>query len=276
MLFLSIETIREYLPEISEIGSKLLSSVLTVVIGLALVFFFEKSISKAIKKRKMNDRSSKTMYTLLMSCLKYGTYFIIFCQVLSVWGVSVSSLVAVAGVGSVALGFGAQSLVKDFITGLFILLEDQFGVGDVISINDRSGTVEAIGLRSTRIRALDGNAHIIPNGEITTVTNMSKEFNRALVEVTLRYDTDVDKALAALRDEMKRSFEMIETLDLAGLNAQPVVVGITDLQKNGITVRILAECSVGDNWKVERELRRIVKVRLDKEGIFLSGQILTI
>ena len=175
-----------------------------------------------------------------------------------------SSLIAVAGVGSVAIGFGAQSLVQDVITGMFILFEDQFGVGDIVRLETLTGTVETIGIRSTRIRSVDGDLHIIPNGMIKIITNMSKEFNRATIDIGIAYEENIDKVLDIMKDEVNKIYTQ-KLID--GLMAEPNVLGIIDLADSAVVVRILADTQIGENWHVEREIRRIMKKRLDKEKI---------
>ena len=126
------------------------------------------------QKAKMSERKMKTLSTLFKNVAKYFIYFIMTCEILSRFGIDMTSILAVAGVGSVAIGFGAQGLVKDFITGLYIITEDQFGIGDTVTINGFSGTVEEVGMRTTRIRDGNGSVHIIPNSSIGIVTNANK------------------------------------------------------------------------------------------------------
>ncbi len=169
---------------------------------------------------------------------------------------------AVAGVSTVLIGFGAQSLVKDIISGIFILLEDQFSIGDFVTIEGKTGTVESLGIRITTLRDFDGNVHIIPNGEIKIITNMSKEFKRALVDVYVGYNENVDEVFNILREEMEMAAKNIEAII-----ETPKILGITGFEENCIKIRVLANCVVGENWAVERELRRLIKIRFDKEGI---------
>ena len=183
---------------------------------------------------------------------------------LSIFGIDPSSIIAVAGVGSVALAFGAQSLVQDILAGFFILFEDQFGVGDIISVEGCTGTVEVIGLKTTRIRSADGNVYIIPNGQVKIITNMSKGFNRAVVDIGISYESDVDYAISVMSDELKKAYDNSK---IKALLAPPSVLGVVDLSESAVVIRISADCNVGENWAIEREIRRIIKKRLDKENI---------
>lgn len=260
-----MELLQEYLPSLDQLivfSKKIIQSIIALAVGQLLVYLL-----KRLSKRKLfrntkgfDERSSKTASALVGNLLQYVIYFFVICQILTIFGVSVSSILAVAGIGSVAIGFGAQSLVKDLLTGIFILLEDEFGVGDFITVGDKSGTVETVGIRATRLRSAAGELHIIPNGEITTVTNLSKGFVRAIVTVPLPYEADADQVLAVLQDEMER-FESEGTL------SKPVVQGITELGQSSVVVRIMCDCKIGESWGIERELRRLVKIRLEREGI---------
>ncbi len=244
---------------------KLLLCVVVVIISAILIKFLKHIIKKLIYTHKgFSERKSKTLFTVCSSTIRYVIYFFAICQILSIFGINVMSFIAVAGVGSIAIAFGAQSLVQDIITGMFILIEDQFAVGDVITLEGYTGTVEGIGIRTTRIRSSDGNLFIIPNGQVKIVTNMSKGFNRAVVDISVAYEENVDKVIAIMKDELKKSFEENK---IAGLLKIPDVLGVVDLADSAVIIRISADSAVGENWAIEREIRRIIKNRFDKENI---------
>lgn len=248
---------------IFDILEKIVISALVVVMGFIFKKISKVVINKAIKANKtLPERKMNTMSTICFSFVKYFIYFAVFCQVLTIFGFNITSLLAVAGVGSVAVGFGAKSLVEDLITGLFVLIEDQFGVGDVVTIDGKTGTVESIGIRSTVLRGGDGDVHIVPNGQIKVVTNMSKGFNRAVVEVNIPHSADINSVLRILANEVCD----IQN-EVSGIIKPPEVLGITSLGESFAVIRIIADCEVGSNWSVEREIRRLVKVRLDRENI---------
>ena len=246
---------------IADIGLSILQVIIAGVTIKILTSFIRKSL---MLNNKFTERKRQTLSEVLASVVKYTVWFIAICSVLTNFGVNVTSLIAVAGVGSVAIGFGAQSLVQDIITGMFILFEDQFGVGDIITVDRLTGTVESIGLRSTKIRSADGDLHIIPNGIIKIVTNMSKEFNRATIDIGVAYEENIDRVISIMKDEAELIFKnkMIE-----GLIASPKVLGIIDLADSSVIIRILADTEIGENWQVEREIRRFIKKRFDKENI---------
>ena len=150
--------------------------ILVLTIGFICIKISKKAIDKvfATQKEKMPERKIKTLSVLFQNIAKYFIYFVMICEILAKFGVNMTSILAVTGVGSVAIGFGAQGLVKDFITGLYIIMEDQFGISDVVTINGYHGVVEEVGMRTTKIRGDDGSIHIIPNSAIGVVTNENK------------------------------------------------------------------------------------------------------
>ncbi len=244
------------------VGIQIVDCLLVIAFGLFSSFIFRKMIFKFFSNKKSDNQNYETVITVLSSIVKYSVYFFIFFQILTIFGVSVESIIAVAGVGSIAVGFGAKSIVEDIVTGVSILIEEQFKVGDTVLIGNNSGTVESIGLRTTRIRSYDGDVHIFPNSSIKIVTNMSKEFNRAVIEIPISYECEIEKTLQVINDEMAKSFELLD-----GLISKPNVQGITKMEPTYLIIRVIADCKIGENWAVERELRRLVKIRFEKEKI---------
>lgn len=238
-------------------------TILFIILAGFLVKLSKRIIYKGFSKFSM-ERNSDTVASLLSSLCKYAVYFIILCNILVMWGVNITSILALGGAVSVAVGLGAQDIVKDMMAGLFIITENQFGVGDIVELNGFSGTVEAIGIRTTRIRNSDGNVHIVPNGQISIVTNMSKGFNRAIVDISVAYSEDIDRVFAVLKDEFERLFnkKIIE-----GILDVPQVWGINELADSSVVIRIAADSEIGENWRIERELRKYILKRFEKEGI---------
>lgn len=228
-----------------------------------MVKIVRKIILKSFSKFSA-ERHSDTVASLLASLAKYAIYFIIFCNVLVMWGVNITSILALSGAVSVAIGLGAQDIVKDMMAGLFIIMENQFGVGDIVELNGFSGTVESIGIRTTRIRNVDGNVHIVPNGQISIVTNMSKGFNRAVVDVSVAYGEDIDRVFSVLKKEFKRIFDN-NLID--GIIDEPQVWGINELGDSAVVIRIAADSRIGENWRIERELRKFILKRFEEENI---------
>lgn len=179
--------------------------------------------------------------------------------------IDIGPLLAGAGILGLAVSFGAQSLVKDVISGFFYLLEGQFAVGDVIEVSGKSGVVERMTLRMVVLRDLHGVVHMVPNGQITTVSNMTRTWSRAVVDVGVAYGTDVDQALRIFAEESQRLAHDPDWQ--ARFDGEPEVVGVQGLDESQVTIRTLLRTHAGQQWAVGREFRRRIKARLDQEGI---------
>ncbi len=250
-----------------ELGIKLLYCAAVIIICTLLIRLSRKSIHRFFTSNRdsvrfMDSRKANTLDSMVSSVVKYIFYALAFFIILSKLGVSEASIVAVMGAGSVAVALGAQNLVQDIIAGFFILFEDQYGVGDIVTIEGHTGTVEGISLRTTHLRAADGTVFIIPNGSVKIVTNMCKEFINAVVDIDIDYSENMDRVLKVLNDEMEKAF-----IEIKGLRQKPTVLGIISLGENAVTVRITAECEIKENYRIERELKLTIKKRLDTENI---------
>jgi small conductance mechanosensitive channel len=203
----------------------------------------------------------------LGSVLSSVTSFVILVvaglMILGELGINLAPLLAGAGVVGIALGFGAQSLVKDFLSGIFFLVEDQFGVGDIVDLDaTTSGTVEAVSLRTTRLRSVDGTVWHVPNGDIRRVGNMSQHWSRALLDIQVAYGTDLDHAKAVI----ERVAGEVAQEDTAVLEA-PDLWGVEQLGANGVTLRLVVKTTPSEQWRVSRLLRERIKAAFDAEGI---------
>lgn len=213
-------------------------------------------------KISFDERKSNTLAAILKSILRYVVYFIAFTTIIKSMGIPTESILAAAGLGGLAIGFGAQGLVKDVITGFFILFEDQFSVGDFIITGNFSGIVEEMGLRVTKLKDFNGDIHIIPNGSIDKVTNKSRGSMRALVEVSVAYEENIDRVISVLErvcTEVANSREDI----LEG----PIVQGVNKLGESEVVIAIMARTKPMQQWAVERDIRKRVKDTFDREGI---------
>jgi small conductance mechanosensitive channel len=246
--------------------SRLLLAAVVILLGAMLVRFGRRLINRLVQGRKGASAKSpgqrETLRSLVISVFNYTMYFILTTIVLGIFGVNVTSMIAVAGVGGIAIGFGAQTLVKDVISGIFLWMEGNITVGDIVEVNGLSGEVEAIAIRTTTIRNYSGNLYVIPNGDIRTVTNMTRAYKRAIIDVRLPYEEKLDRLLCLLADEMEKVYASV-----AGLSEVPQVLGVLSYESDAIIVRIAAMCSVKENWSIEREMRKRVKERFDAEGI---------
>ncbi len=211
------------------------------------------------------EQRAKTITSLLRRTGQVLIVTIAGIMVLSELGINVGPIIAGAGVVGIALGFGAQTLVKDVIAGLFILLENQFAEGDSVTIGGLSGGVEKMTLRATFIRDFQGTLHIIPNGETRIVANHSRGWARAVVNVGVAYGEDIDRVMATLR-RIGQGIWQSETYRPL-LMEKPTVSGPEELGDSAITFRIMAKTHPGEQWDISRELRKRVKETFQKEGI---------
>lgn len=202
----------------------------------------------------------------LLRSLSTGVIFgVVFVMILAQVGVNVAPILASAGVLGLAIGFGAQSLVKDFLAGIALTLEDQYGVGDSINLVDVSGTVEAIGLRVTRLRDVDGTVWYVRNGEILRVGNMSQNWARTVLDISVTHDADLSRVNEVLKE---LSHDLWEQPEYEGIVIEePEVWGIQSMTPEGIVVRLVLKTAPNHQWAVAREMRARIKARFDAESI---------
>lgn len=213
---------------------------------------------------------AKTLSTVLAGVATATIYTIAFLTVLGEFDIDLAPLIAGAGIAGVALGFGAQSMVKDFLAGFFMIVEDQFGVGDVIDVGEATGTVEKLTLRATRLRSVDGTVWHVPNGVIQRVGNQSQQWARALLDVSVAYGTDLRQA----QDVIKATADGLwHDHEWAGmLLEEPELWGVEMLAADSVDIRLVLKTEPGMQWKVMRELRIRLKEALDAAGIEIPFQ----
>ena len=238
------------------LGGMLLLKFFTLVVNQV---FIPSIVGKALK---FDEKRARTLGGLLQSIVRYLIYFITIILILQEFKIDTSSLVAGAGIVGLALGVGAQSLIKDFITGFFIVLENQFAVGDYIVSGDMSGTVEDIGLRVTKLRDGNGVLHIIPHGAIIRVSNYTRGHMQATVDVPITYGQDIGKVLSLLEEACKQVGENMEAV-LEG----PKVVGVVDWHSKELIVRLVAKTVHMEQLTVETALRHQVILLFAKANI---------
>jgi moderate conductance mechanosensitive channel len=195
-------------------------------------------------------------------------------QILNELGISIAPILAAAGVGGVAIGFGAQSLVKDYFTGFFLLLENQVRQGDVAEVGGKSGLVEEVTLRYIKMRDYDGNVHYVPNGTITTVTNMSREFAQAVIDVGVAYRENVDEVMALMLEvgATLRQDEAFKDLILEDME----MAGVDQLADSAVVIRCRFKVLPLQQWGVKREYFKRLKAAFDEKGIEIPYPHLTI
>ena len=216
----------------------------------------------SLERRKQR---AHTLGSVLRSLTTAVVFSVVFVIILADLGYDIGPIIAGAGIAGIALGFGAQSLVGDFIAGMFMLFEDQYGVGDVIDIGGTSGTVEAVTLRVTRLRDVNGTVWFVRNGELTRVGNKSQNWARAVLDVSVAYGEDLSRVKQVL---LEVAGGLYESPDFEGLVLEePEVWGVESLGADGIAVRVVLKTAPLAQWTVARALRERVKERFDAEGI---------
>ncbi|MDQ0215407.1 small conductance mechanosensitive channel [Oikeobacillus pervagus] len=210
----------------------------------------------------VSERRENTLLKLLENIISYVVYFMAIINILEILTFNIKGLLAGAGVVGLAIGFGAQNLVRDVITGFFIIFEDQFSVGDYVRIGQFEGTVEEIGLRTTKIKGINGELNVLPNGGITEVTNFSIHNSIAIIDVSIAYESDIQKAEKVIE-------ELLQVLPgkYEEIVAPPQLLGIQNLAASDIVLRITAETLPTNHWYIARMIRKEIKLCLDQNGI---------
>lgn len=261
-------------PEVyTNLATKLAMIIIYILVGLIVIGIINKGIEEAFKfqnkSSRGNKKRSKTLVSLIKNVVRYIVWFIVLTTVLSKFGISVNGIIASAGVVGIAVGFGAQTIVKDIITGFFIIFENQFDVGDYVKINSSGttvaeGTVKSIGLRSTRINTITGELTILPNGSMGEITNYSITNGTSIVEIPVSVDENLDKVekkLNKLFTAMRSKYYLFIT--------DPVVLGIDGLDETKVVIRISAETIPGEGASGSRILRKEIQRMFVQEGIKL-------
>ena len=248
---------------------------LYLVIAIALIKIIGIIIARLARKKydKLRAIDSKRVKTVLSVMKSFVTIIIIFTWFLAalrLFGVNTSAIITTAGIGGIAISFGAKSLVEDIISGIFLMLEDSFVIGDDITVAGKTGIVERISLRTTTIRDYNGELHVVPNGEIRVVTNRNKNIQRALINVPIAYDADAKKAVDLLTEALKPvndDHAVIEDVS---------VWGITDFASSGIVITCAAKTIPGEQWRVERLMRSVALEELRKANVKVLDKTLTL
>ena len=243
-----------------------------ILAGLAfwIVRFLTNRMGHLVKSGDRSTLTARAQRARTLSRVIRGSAIVLIVMVAGMMileqvGINIAPVIAGAGIAGLAVGFGAQSLVRDFIGGFFILLENHFSVGDTVKVTGVSGVVESMNLRATTLRDVDGAVHIIPNGEIKVVSNMTRDWSRALLDINVGYGEDIDKAMSMLRDVCNE----IKNDPVFGklILKDPEIPGIENLGESSVTIRIVVDTEPLKQSDVMRELRRRVKRRFDEAGI---------
>lgn len=247
--------------------SKLLLAGGLLIVSFLIVRIIQKVILKSIKKRFTSlhgpeGKRFKTLISLVESLTKIFILIIWFFASLSIFGIDAKGLVATAGIGGLAIGLAAKTFIEDFISGIFILAENVFNIGDYVSIAGKEGVVVDVALRITTIRDFNGELHTIPNNLIKIVTNRSKNIQRAMVEVAISYESDLARAKELLTKGLAEKFDGAKSVIEA-----PVLQAPVGLMDSGVLLRVVAYAVPGEQWRIEREMREEIKNILDRNNI---------
>ena len=262
----------EFIDWLLQHGTRILLILVISVVVYFIVRILVPRLIRATVSRRMARSSEEEIKqrsdTLSRVFVNTGAVVIVavaLFMVLSEAGIDIMPALAAVGVAGIAIGFGAQSLVRDVVNGIFILMENHYGIGDVVSIAGTIGIVEEVGLRKTVLRDLDGIVHVVPNGEIKVSSNYTKEWSRVNLNVSVSYGTDLDQAIAVINrvgSEMSQ-----EDYWGARLLSPPQVLRVDKLGDSGIDIKILADTRPLTQWEIMGELRKRVKRAFDDEGI---------
>jgi len=242
---------------------------IVLIVALKIVISIGNKVIDFNKKRLIekgkDEKFINTISTVLKSVWRYVLYFIAILVVLSMLnlGSTVTSLLATAGIGGLAIAFGAQSLIKDIITGVFLLFENQLAVGDFVTVSGKTGTIEEVQLRVTKVRSATGEVHIIPNGQIDIVTNFSKGTTKAIIDIPIPYEQDVSQASSVISEALNKLYD--NTNDLFA--DKPLVIGTVDFGDSAIMIRAVADCHSMKHLEAERKMRDAVIDAFEQNNI---------
>lgn len=254
---------------------------LIFIIAFAIGKFGDKIIEKIVKE-KVKDRAKgiskrqKTLIVVFSDVFHVIIWLIAIMMALFEFGINIGPFLAGAGIIGVVLGLGAQYIIRDFLAGFFIILENQYRIGDVVCLGETCGAVENITLRKTTLRDLDGIVHHISNGEIKKASNLSKSFSRVNLNIGVSYNEDLEKVINVLNgvgQEMVEDSEWKDFLVEESLtkSVAPKVLGVDDFTDSGVIIKMVGSTKPQKQWDVARELRKRIKIAFDKEGIRMAS-----
>lgn len=241
-----------------KIGLLIIAFVVLTPIGKKII---SAALAKAGGRERISPQRLKTLDKLLVNIFAYVMIFLFIVMVFGILNIPIGPLLAGAGIVGLAIGFGAQGLVSDVVTGFFLLLERQIEVDEYVTVAGFDGIVEEVGLRTTKVRSFDGTLNFVPNREIITVSNHSRGTMRALVDIGISYEDSIDEALGVLQricDEFKADKRFIEG---------PDVLGVQSIGSSDIVLRVLGQTENMEQWAAERDMRKRIKEAFDEAGI---------
>jgi small conductance mechanosensitive channel len=282
-----LETVGDALSQFwDQNNTEILLSAGVIVGGLIIIWLVRRSIKQwhrrvvsRLARSDAHDEREKaqrfaTLSGVVMFIVTIAVWFTVILMIMGIWGVPMAPLLAVGTTIGIAVGFGAQDFVRDVIAGFLILLEDQYSVGDVVSIAGVGGTVEKIRLRTTVLRDLDGNVHHVPNGQIHVASNMTSAFARYVADISISYDADIDAAMDVISDTAFAMAEEPRWKD--AFLEDPEMLGVDELGDSAVSIRLLLTLVSDQRWAVKREFLKRVKNALDAAGIEIPYSYLNV
>jgi len=246
----------------------------TIVVAYIIFKFSEVVIEKFIRKVIVNDphldekaeiKRENTLIAIFTTTLRVAILIVTTLMVLQGLGFEIGPLLAAAGIAGVALGFGGQYLIRDLISGMFMIMENQYRIGDVVRFGDTSGTVEAITLRMTTLRDLSGTVHHVPHGEISQVSNLTKAYARVNIDIGVSYDADLEHVISTVNKVGEELATDPEWKD--SILKTPHFLRVTDFADSSVMIKILGDTKPQEQWAVAGELRKRLKIAFDREKI---------
>jgi small conductance mechanosensitive channel len=279
ILILNINEMEEKFQNLSEqIVPWLITHGLKIVIIAIAAFIVYKIVARIVKRavkisvvrgEGMSEESEikreNTLIRIFNGAIRIIFLLVVLLMILPEFGIEIGPILAGAGVVGLAVGFGAQYLIRDIITGLFIILENQYRIGDVINIGSEGGVVEDISLRMTTLRDLNGTVHHIPHGEVTRVSNLTKSYSRVNINIGISYNANIDKVIDVINRTGERLAE--DPLFKDSIISPPKFLRVDEFADSSVVVKILGDTRPSKQWEVAGEFRKRIKAEFDREGI---------
>ena len=245
-----------------EIYMTIIIILISFVLEKVLKSIVKKTFNPKIKTKNFNEKRAKTISSLVCSIIRYVVWTLAVISLLGLYGVNTAALVTGIGVLSLVVGLAFQDILKDILAGTAILFESWYSIGDLVKVDDFTGTVMSVGLKSTKIKAYSGEVKIISNRNISSVTNYSLENTLAVVDISVAYESKLDKVEKVLQVACATMQDNIE-----GLVEEPEVLGVEELSDSAVVFRIVGKCKPASHFVVAREMKKELKNTLDKNGI---------
>jgi small-conductance mechanosensitive channel len=258
--------------------STIVTGAVKVLIIVAVTWIFLWLVKKAVRKlitaripriREESEEQvssrSETLASVVNRVISFIAWFIAFMMILTVFGINVAPIIAAIGLAGLAVGFAAQNIIRDYLHGFFIVMEDWFRVGEVATCSGQTGVVDSMGLRLTVLRDLNGTMHVIPNSKIDQTSNMAREWARINLDISVGYNENLDKVFQVLNDVCMKFKEDSEWSE--HMLTTPEVVRVNNLGDSGIEIKVLGDTKPMQQWALMGELRKRIKERFDEEGI---------